>query len=149
MGKKRPKEEMTRDYLVWDPIKGDWQYGYPTSWGGRTGNTAKVGKKRLGGKARTDQIKRLAERDGMECRWCTIELVIWAEPGSGLSHATIDHYPQSKAAGGDNSDGNAVLACKACNVDRSRGVKGLLAIESRRQGVIKRRGQNEDEPGHA
>lgn len=124
---KRDKEEMTKDYLKWNPLTQKWEAPNQE----RRANRSKKG--RLEGGARVAQVNRIAFRDGLRCHWCDVDLTIFGEDES--TKATIDHYPVSKRAGGSNDDSNAVLSCRPCNEDREKGKKGRDRIESRKMFV--------------
>lgn len=118
------KERMEKNYLVWNPLTQKWE---PPMENLRAPHTTR---RRLEGAKRINQINRLAERDGLRCHWCNVDLTIFGEDES--TKATIDHYPVSKKKGGTNKDSNAVLSCKPCNQDRDRGRKGRERIKSRK-----------------
>lgn len=59
--------------------------------------------------ASSDRRERIFERDGYRCVYCG------AEPSP--QEMTVDHV-EPRVKGGDNSDGNLVACCRACNTEK-------------------------------
>ena len=75
-----------------------------------------AGNRGQGGKwLRPQTRRRIYERDGWLCVWCTVKVAQQLAPGICL--ASVDHVvPRSR--GGSNRPGNLITCCATCNTKR-------------------------------